>query len=859
MGKIKTKSSLDAFTKLGIFASSLLVTALAVYFYSPVIKTHADEDTNFEVKAVINSIVSLELDTDNLKFSIVPTESGTFDSKSITATVSTNSPTGYELYFSSENNETSMVNTIPSITDTVDSNFSGTVTSSTMAANNWGYSLDNTDFSKIPTLSSHATIRNLNHRPGNASEKNSTVYIGTKISSSIQSGTYYKSVKFSAVAHELPELPFNGITKMQDMTPALCSAAVTGETATLRDIRDGNSYTVKKLADGRCWMTQNLKIANKTISSTDSNLPAGKTFTIPASNVSDFTTAYNTNAAYLDSTYGGYYNFYTATAGTGGTSLSSGNAPSDICPKGWSLPTGGSTGEFQTLYNNYNSAALMMDVPNFTLSGLVYNGSVDYQGSGGLFWSSTVDGANLAYSLGLNSSNVYPADNNDKYRGFSVRCVVPEPAPAMQDFDSNSLPNTGDSTILRDARDGKEYTVKRLADGRVWMTQNLNIVNKTITSADSNLPEGESWTVPASNISTFTNAFNVNSAYSDSDGGYYSYYAATAGWGTGGDDEEAVVTSGKSPKDICPKGWEIPSIGVLDNLYDVYDNDPYQLVNGDPNFVFAGIAHNGYIHRPGEHATYWASSVADKRKGYNMDIIENGGLGVDSSGFDKFDGLAIRCVAKTPSMQAFNKSTLANVGDSIKLEDERDGKMYNVKKLADGNVWMTENLRISGKSISSDDSNLPEDESFYIPGSDIDDFTTDYNKKAVYYDSTYGGYYNFYTATAGWGTDSVMSGNAPKDICPKDWRLPTGGSSGEFQALYNQYNSSASMQGDPGFILSGYVGDGSVSGQGSLGYFWSSTVANANRAYSLSLDSSGVYPVGSSNKRDGYSVRCMAK
>ncbi len=194
-----------------------------------------------------------------------------------------------------------------------------------------------------------------------------------------------------------------------------------GDSAILVDARDGNSYTVKKLADGKVWMAENLRIANKTITPADSNVTSN--FTIPVSSISGFEDQ-DTNNAYVDNTYGGYYNFYTATAGTGGTSLRSGNAPSSVCPKGWRLPTGGSSGEFKTLYNNYNSAALMMGVPNFTLPGYVDYGSTYDQGSNGDFWSSTVGDSRSAYVLRLASSNVVPDYSGDKQYGRSVRCVA---------------------------------------------------------------------------------------------------------------------------------------------------------------------------------------------------------------------------------------------------------------------------------------------------------------------------------------------------------------------------------------------------------------------------------------------------
>lgn len=208
-------------------------------------------------------------------------------------------------------------------------------------------------------------------------------------------------------------------------------------------------------------------------------------------------------------------------------------------------------------------------------------------------------------------------------------------------------------------------------------------------------------------------------------------------------------------------------------------------------------------------------------------------------------------------MQGFDKSILSTTGDSAKVYDKRDGNIYTVKKLADGRVWMTENLRLIDKTISSADSNLPEGETWTIPASSVSGFSAP-NTNNAYLDSTYGGYYTFYTATAGWGTDSVTSGNAPKDICPKGWSLPTGDYSGEFNTLYRQYNSFALMQGDPAFVLTGRVLNSSVSSQGSNGSYWSSSVYDANVANNLYLNSPNVGPSSRSNKYIGISVRCLA-
>ncbi|MBO7699079.1 fibrobacter succinogenes major paralogous domain-containing protein [Candidatus Saccharibacteria bacterium] len=218
-----------------------------------------------------------------------------------------------------------------------------------------------------------------------------------------------------------------------------CKAAATGTEFELTDSRDNNEYTVAKLADGKCWMTENLKlVGNATVgytdlTTTDSDVPTAG-FRLTSSNSGTWCT---TNSADCDNqsmvlnsgddSYGTYYNWYAATAGTGTyeTSTDGTSVANSICPRGWRLPTGGSSGEFQTLYGYYSSASAMMSSPvNFVLSGY-RNGSSTYdQGSYGYYWSSTAFSSNYAYSLYLSSSYVNPADFDNKYRGLTVRCVA---------------------------------------------------------------------------------------------------------------------------------------------------------------------------------------------------------------------------------------------------------------------------------------------------------------------------------------------------------------------------------------------------------------------------------------------------
>ena len=63
---------------------------------------------------------------------------------------------------------------------------------------------------------------------------------------------------------------------MQEMTPEICASAKENDTTRLEDVRDGKLYWVAKLADGNCWMTQNL----------DLDLTAGVELTPETSDVS---------------------------------------------------------------------------------------------------------------------------------------------------------------------------------------------------------------------------------------------------------------------------------------------------------------------------------------------------------------------------------------------------------------------------------------------------------------------------------------------------------------------------------------------------------------------------------------------
>ena len=148
-----------------------------------------------------------------------------------------------------------------------------------------------------------------------------------------------------------------------------------------------------------------------------------------------------------------------------------------------------------------------------------------------------------------------------------------------------------------------------------------------------------------------------------------------------------------------------------------------------------------------------------------------------------------------------------------------------------------------------------------------------------------GNYYNWSASvasndTSGFTThthDGGVSGNPANSICPAGWRLPTTtgqsptyseeGSRNEFARLVYLYNnnsyvtnSSAKLEAEPLFFArGGYAYGSSLNLTGNLAFYWSSSVNSSNFAYYLYFLAPYVYPADSSNRYNGFSVRCLAQ
>ena len=467
---------------IGIFASSLLVTASAVYIYSPVIGSHADSSATAEISVNVADVMALSLDTNELNLSSNPNN---FVSGTINATVSTNSQYGYTLALEDVDSNTNLVHANENISDAISSSFSGSKTSSEMEANTWGFSLNSTDFFKVPANGSPVALKRTT-TPMTTETETTPVDFGVKLGN-ITSGKYSDSVLFTMYVNGQdgkptdptgqtnPSDPSNpgedtssdtrtlaDIETLQDIyasrggTPVvdlndtdntykkskICENTPIGASKVLRDSRDGNEYKVTRLIDGKCWMVENLRLTNKTIHNTDSNIAADD-FVIPAS-IDNWNASVSSSMVYYNSEApenGAYYNYYAASAGTVHDygSDSELEATQSICPIGWRLP---SDADWLAVFDGYGYAGnsdelhlntvdlrnALQEPVSLTMSGYHnYSGSdISGLGTDGYFWDSTANGSErkAAWIEVGTWTYLHQGANNMRHRGFNIRCVA---------------------------------------------------------------------------------------------------------------------------------------------------------------------------------------------------------------------------------------------------------------------------------------------------------------------------------------------------------------------------------------------------------------------------------------------------
>ncbi len=589
-----------------------------------------------------------------LGIDIAPTPNGSTVTKNAIVDVATSNETGYTLYMDSDykdnddNDTTSLINTNPTVEVAIP-------TSISTSTNFWNYKVGSGNATIIPTHGTPDTIRDDVTEPSDSSM--TTIGINVNVDNDIPSGTYKNKLVFTATANYVPVVPY-----MQTFTLEECEEMSPGETVNLVDSRDGNEYGVVRMPDGTCWMNQNLRLKFKDVNSdgvigvehingtTETEMTSDNTQTAFTPNVETQTSSPSTswgdssNSSNVQHSYaqtpsnmGVYYNWYTATAGTGLGTMKSSSATSlvdaagSICPKGWELPKGGSNtsygakswASFDVMMGgngsaSYNDATVMnryLASPyNFLYNGYyLYSGGIYHTTDIGLLWSgsASTDVGNAYYFGVRGTSNVTPVSTNGRVGdGYAVRCVQlgASVAGAMQDFTCSKL-TYGSSVKVRDSRDDNVYTVTRIPtgngdlSGKCFMNEDLHYgdaFSETGSTGDtfggmryvaSN--EAASW---SATDSSSNKQFTMNDTSGEGLVGYYSYGAALS---------------------ACPSSWSVPTGSQYQSLLNargtgaavidafVSDSGPFRLRKNGV-FINTGIITDaaGY-----QMFNYWTSTA----------------------------------------------------------------------------------------------------------------------------------------------------------------------------------------------------------------------------------------------------------
>ena len=245
-----------------------------------------------------------------------------------------------------------------------------------------------------------------------------------------------------------------------------CSSMSTGAVTALTDIRDNDTYAVAKLADGNCWMIENLRLGGSspiTLTTTNTQsagtLPAatyGEEWDNSPNNVQQIATINTASPETLveninqrNYAYGNHYSWYAAANRTTLITQSV-DITTSICPAGWRLPN-----KENYQYFIQNSIIPRSFPNNFVVSGFVsyfthgrfdnYDNRITtsripmYGHATGYYWTSLALVTNQVYyyngySFGTSNyiygnthTGINPYDagtDGGAAEGYAVRCIL---------------------------------------------------------------------------------------------------------------------------------------------------------------------------------------------------------------------------------------------------------------------------------------------------------------------------------------------------------------------------------------------------------------------------------------------------
>ncbi len=552
-----------------------------------------------------------------------------------------------------------------------------------------------------------------------------------------------------------------------------CDSINAGAVTALTDTRDNETYAVAKLADGSCWTIENMR--HKTTDSININVDDRMINSDVDGNIYGYGVYYGEEDAYIPETAAG-----------------------NICPGSWRKPSGSTLGDFSKLVIALNGENWSNDMPgsiakllkypnNYVYGGLYYSGSALYRGGAGEYL-----GSDAPYDHGNNANNRYEqyltlfadasvvgidmlqaGSKSDLMPGqaASARCVISGSHDITLTYDANGGTNAPAAQTVRTADSSHTFIITNNEP-----TRERNYFYKWSTEA--NLDPDDPNFVPDNHV--LYDAGDTISVSSDT-----TLYAL---WN-------------RECPGVCYNAGSEDVVGTMNRQYERPNRN---LVLTAPNFSREGYGFAGWNTEPDGTGTFYGPNET-------ITLPADGQLQLYATWIAAEESI---------TMQSFRAADYASLPvNSIKaLRDERDNSVYAVAKLADGNWWMIENLRLdlNSPNITIDatnthapttaflnslslnfmgnatytmadcgDSNHECEDQISFGTSNIDRSKTADPKGSgqTYSWYGYGVVYNWYTATAGNGNHSTTGDVITGDICPSSWHLPTGEDNGEFAIL----------------------------------------------------------------------------
>ena len=668
-----------------------------------------------------------------------------------------------------------------------------------------------------------------------------------------------------------------------------CETMNVGDVTALTDTRDGNTYAVAKYADGKCWMMENLRLdlsdTDVTISAQNTNKPTSDFITAANAHPASSDTfcsgnnagcvdrvLYNTNNMNRELTpsysannsssswysYGAYYNYYTATAGNGGYSLTTRGAQvnGDICPMGWRMPTAytktNDLGNLDTKYGGTGTSQSEEPLGsmaserwrayplNYIYSGEYRDGAGYNRGNSTGMNSASNYTATSTYNLWVRAAGVSMTGNGtSKLRGQTVRCVARDTIDIVGNVRYES--NGGTGTMADQT--GVNFATA-VASNSQYTRANYRFVGWNTSANGSGVAVSEGGALDTAATTLQLSDGDTMTLYAMWQPIYRVVYA-----GNGADaGSMASVTQEDVPNSFNLIASNYSKIGYGFAGWSADANAGTKLLNHESVTVY----------------------------GPNQ-VVSNNALVSSADANNQITLYAVWLPADTTdTMQSFSSTRCAtmNAGEYLALRDERDSDVYAVSKLADGHCWMTENLRLTPSAVafSTTNTNSPTAD-FITEAVTSQDSNTLCNTDSsacidqVLFNANDINRGLIASPAATGGDYAKSSGNVAGDICPAGWRLPTGGTSGEFVSLANAVGGSTDTAKNNNllafpnnFIYSGDYNYNVSGGRGTYGRYWSATPVNNVKAYRLGVAiSNGATPSGSWNKWDAFAVRCIKK